>query len=300
VADATVLRLQWGDAVETLVARVRQRRLLAPAAPLLLSLDRLDAKRLQWRDAGAKPPFAASWFDEYAETVRALAAAGRPEWFDVLPEVDVYLHRYPDAAPRIRELMVRLVQAVREGSPGTRVVLSFNAELLAGRYSRGDYRPFGILDLPSLLRPAQLAELAALADAVGLTTYPQSGYVDPGQMPLEHLTGAARPFAPKPVLITRAGIAVDERSGLPLALQAGWVQRLLLSCYWLDAPVVAYPDLAAERADTEPGQVALRVGETERKALLPWKEVFAWKIIHPGDRRRSTDGEEEAPPQGAR
>lgn len=81
IADATVVRLAWGESQAQMDAAIKERRTTAPAAALLLSFDRLDATRSAWVDAGQHPAFTEAWIKDYAAVCGRLAASARPEFF---------------------------------------------------------------------------------------------------------------------------------------------------------------------------------------------------------------------------
>ncbi|HEU4751455.1 MAG TPA: PQQ-binding-like beta-propeller repeat protein, partial [Armatimonadota bacterium] len=277
VGDASTLWLLWAPEAE-LLARARARRqALPPGTPLLLTLDRLSPERDAWLD-GARP-FTPAWVEEYVEVCRKLAAAVRPEHFNLLPEIDAYLTRFPSQAGAVQELVAALVPAIHQASPGTKVAVSFNCEILAGRYSRGDYRPFGKLALPGRLKPAELLAVAAAADEIGWTSYPQAAFTHPGQMPGDYYFLLRRLVRDRPVLFTRAAVRLEQQGTVGPELQAGFLGRFFLGTYWLDAPVICYPDLIAEEGARRDRALALRVGETDRLALAVWQRVLHWSWV---------------------
>jgi outer membrane protein assembly factor BamB len=279
LADATVVRATWGDTVEAVAERVRARRAVSGGAPLVLSLNRLNPFRNQWLDSASTRPFTQGWVDDYAAACGRIAAAARPDFFDVLPELNVYLARYPEVLPQARALAQAIAKAARAASPGTRVVISFNCEVASGKYGRGEYLPFGKVEPPSRTILTDSLTLAADVDAVGLTSYPQAGFLKPQDVPPDYFGSFKRTFGDRPVLVTRLGVRLDDKPAVGPAFQAGFVRRLLQNCYWLDAPVVAYPDLIAEAPDDALAPMALRVGKEARPALAVWRDVFRWKRV---------------------
>jgi outer membrane protein assembly factor BamB len=280
VADAAIVRLTWGVPVGQMVERVRARRTVAPpGTPLVLSLDRLNATRTAWTDAATQRPFTAEWQKEYAAVCAQLAAAARPEHFDILPEINAYLARAPQDLAEVRELIRTVVPEVRRASPNTRVSVSLNCELLAGRYGRGDYRPFGPPPDPGRVTLAQVLEIAALVDEVGLTSYPQAAFLRPADMPPDYLLSARKVLNGKPVLLTRMAVKLDEKVPTGQLLQAWLVRRILQNCYWLEAPVVAYPDLVVEEKTAGAAPLALRVGKEPRTGLATWQEVIRRPLV---------------------
>lgn len=284
LADASILRLRWSDDLEDLVAAVRKRRAATLDLPLLLTLDRMDATRSAWTDGAANPPYTPAWMKSYVAACGQLAAAARPAHFEVLPEINIYLSRHPQELTQVRALLAAVTEAVHTASPDTRVALSFNAELLVGRYSRGDYRPFGDLALPSRIKLAELQELASAADEVGLTSYPQAAFVEPRQIMVDYLLNVRKLFSTRPILVTRAAVQVTT-SDVGTFTQGAFMGCLRQNCYFLDASFIAYPDLVAEDAGAgaAAGSLALRVGKDARPGLSVWRDLLSWKHvgIHP-------------------
>jgi hypothetical protein len=260
LADATVLRLAWGEPVAQMLEKLHLRRQVAPGVPLLLSLDRLNAAHSAWTDAAAHPPFTPEWRAEYAKVCRELATA-RPEYFEILPEINVYLTHAPKQRAAVTALVQALAREIHAVSPATRVVVSFNVEVLAGTYGRGAYRPFGELVLPRKAAPGESLAVAAAADAVGLTSYPQAALKLPTQVPPDYLLSFREVLGERPLLVTQLAVRPEEKLGparVVQDVQATWLRRLLQNCYWLDAALVAYPDLVTEGngARGEPGGIA--------------------------------------------
>lgn len=274
VADATVLRLRAGDSGTELLAAVRARRQALPGVPLLLSLDALDATRSRWTFAAADLPLTGLWIEAYVRLCRELAAAGQPEHFELLPEINVYLARNPDRFAAVRALAGAAVLAIHEASPNSRVGLSFNLEVLAGRYSRGDYRPFEALPQPLPADRAIAAELGRLGDEVGLTSYPQMAYVQSRELPGLYLTQMRRLFGERPVLLTRIGVRLSAKQSDGEAEQAAFLGRLLQNCYWQECALVCYPELLTDAVGEAAPPLAIRLPDRDRAALAVWQGVL--------------------------
>ncbi|HTE17222.1 MAG TPA: hypothetical protein VK689_02445, partial [Armatimonadota bacterium] len=164
----------------------------------------------------------------------------------------------------------------------TRVVVSFNVEVLAGTYGRGSYRPFGELVLPRKAAPGESLAVAVAADAVGLTSYPQSALKLPTQVPPDYLLSFRKVLGERPLLVTKLAVRPEEKLGparVVQDVQATWLRRLLQNCYWLDAALVAYPDLVTEETGRAASPVALRVGAEARLGLGVWRNVFGWQRV---------------------
>ncbi|HTE17832.1 MAG TPA: PQQ-binding-like beta-propeller repeat protein, partial [Armatimonadota bacterium] len=281
LADATVLRLAWGEPLPQMLEKLHLRRQAAPGVPLLLSLDRLNAARSAWTDAATQPPFTPQWREEYVKVCRELAAA-RPDYFEILPEINVYLTHAPKQRAAVKALVETLIREIHAVSPTTCVVVSFNVEVLAGTYGRGAYRPFGELVLPRKAAPGESLAVAAAADAVGLTSYPQAALKQPTDVPPDYLLSFRKVLGERPFLVTKLAVKLDAAVGPPAVVQqpqATWLRRLLQNCYWLDAALVAYPDLVAEEARRAASPLALRVGAEARLGLGVWRDVFGWQSV---------------------
>jgi hypothetical protein len=262
--------------------------------PLHLALERLNPERSAWLNPAAGQPFSPEWTKEYSALCAQLARAVRPAYFEVLPEINVYLARNPDHAGAVTDLAGELVRAVKQASPSTVPVLSLNCEVLTGRYGRAYYRPFGALTLKQRETAEALkalAPLVALVDAVGLTSCPQSVFFKPEELPSDYLL-SFKAALQKPVLLTRLAVTLDEREGRQQLAQAQFLKRLLQNCYWLDAALVAYPEW---RTDGEANSGAwLRAGEQDRLALAVWREVLQWKRVPKLSLARGGKGDDEA------
>jgi hypothetical protein len=295
-ADATVLRLKWGRPTAELVAQVRQRREAAPYQPLLLTLDWLDAQRSE--PLGSV--LTANGTAAFAQLCGELAAAGHPAWFDVAPEVNIYLARHPAQQNAVLSLIRTAGEAVRAAYGPAKVTASCNLEVLTSRYGVTEYKPFGqvprVLTQPSELLPA----LGEVIDAVGVTSNPQTAYARPENMPGDHflaLRDAVRKDLPgKPLLVTEIAVWRNPKLADAEIRQAAYVRRVLRACYWLDAPLVAYP--AAVEA-LKPMSASLLPGTTGKpekhdgSAEQEWREVLAWKRV----RKLSTQVPEFVPRQ---
>ncbi len=276
LADASILRLRWDGESAELVKLVRERLAAAPGIPLALSLEWLDETRARL----VGPPMDGGWTPEtvasFARLCEQLASVAKPAWFDVAPEVNVYLAREAKQAEAVLGLVQAAARAVRKGSPGTKVLVSLNVEVLAGLYGRAGYLPYGRFALPRQPDLAAARALADAVDAIGLSTCPQAAFAQPAQIPGDYLLALKAAIPGKPLLITRLlarGVPRGPRGALE---QAAFLKRLFQVAYWLDAPLVAYPELRAAGAGDER---ALFAGDQPRPALAVWRDVLAWKRV---------------------
>jgi hypothetical protein len=277
LGDASLLRLQWGEATDTLVQRIRTRRATAPGVPLTLVLDWLNRTRSDRVNAIGSGGWTPVEIAAFAHLCAKLAAVAQPEHFEVGSEVNVYLARHPEEVERVRALIRAARAAVTRVSPHTRVLISYNSEVLGDVYGRTHYFPFG--DLPTATRKSRLAALSLAADVeeVGLTTRPQSGFVSPSQIGPRYLLARKLELGNKPVLITHMEARFDESDSAAIT-QSQFLKRLFQVSYWLDARLVAYPALYQEHAPELP-DVALQIGPMRRPALSYWKDTFGWKRV---------------------
>ncbi len=229
----TQLRLTWGADVESLAAQVRARRGVLPGVPLLLSLDWLSPDRSTRRGPGAWSPAMEA---NFVLVCRRLAAEGRPEFFDLAPEVNAYLARHPGATPGVARMLGDARAAIRGISPGTRTMASWNVELLLGRYGQGAELPFGQILVSS--QGADPSRFAEAVDAVGLTLRPGAAFRQPQQVPRDYLTGVRYRFPNHPLLIADVGFGANTVKPDAEAL----ILRALRSGYWLDAQWVCVPE----------------------------------------------------------
>jgi hypothetical protein len=276
-----------------LVRQARARREAAPDVPMVLSLEWLTADRSSVVGGEAQAPWAPERLEAFATACRQLAAAVRPEHFDVAPEVNVFLTRQPGRRDAVLQLVQRARQAIPGVSPGTKVLVSFNAEVLSGRYGRGMYLPFGKLPAPRPEEREGLRSLIDQVDEVGLTSWPQAAHTRGLELPGDHLLAVRMALGDKPLLITKLAVWYDEQRPARAFEQTAFLKRFFQTCYWLDALVVAYPDLVT---DAMSGELALRVGGQARPALAVWQDVLSWKRVErlsaleqEDDRRPTTD-----------
>jgi outer membrane protein assembly factor BamB len=277
VADASILRLHWGETPEELVRKVKARKGVLGGKPLLISLDWLDPTRTTIR--GSQTGWNAKQIADFSQLCERLATEASPEHFDVAPEVNVYLGRDLGRMESVRALVRSAAAAVRRASPNTRVLVSFNREVMGG-YGRGSHLPFGRVVMP---RKSQQAELLAVfedVDEVGLTSCPQAAFAVPTEIPGDYFLALKPLFGKRPLLITSLNANLDPASKTPEVEQASYLRHLVQCCYWLDAKLVAYPEVArAETAKAPTADPALRAGDKERLGLAMWRNTLTWKRV---------------------
>jgi hypothetical protein len=276
VADATILRLEWSQGVEAMVARVRARRKVAPRSPLVLVLDWLDEQRtgLAGGNPGELPPL-----DAFKEACARLAAVGRPTYFEVMSDANVFLTRYPSRTEAVTELVRQTNEAVYAASLTTRVTLSYNAELLTGRYGYSSYLPFGRLSRPSRKDALRILTPLAVVDTLALTTYPRAAFRVHSSMPYTYLLQVRQLFPDHRLLLTEVGLPLNEKLPNREEDQRNFLTRLFAASYWTDARVIAYPRLSARNTTDAAEPFALRVGKAHRPALAEWVGVLGWRRV---------------------
>ncbi len=285
-------RLRFDQPLEDLLIQAKARRAAAKEAPLLLSLEWLDATRGALLGAEQAKAWAPDRLEAFIAACARLAAETKPEYLEVAPEVNVYLARLPQEAATVLQLVHRVRKAVRMVSPGTKVLVSLNVEVLAGLYGKGAFRPFGELPRPAGVT-ADLTPVLAEADAVGLTSHPQSAFRDLTAVRGDYLLALREALPRKPLLVTRMSMRVPEQRTMHQEEHLGYLRRLLQLCYWLDASLVVYPEVVPERST---GPFAEEVRNPDRPALGHWNDVLAFRRV---DRLsaappRPEDGEEKA------
>jgi hypothetical protein len=276
LADATVLRLRWGAPLEEMVTQVKARRLAAPGAPMLLVMDWMDATRSAAVGLGGGRTFAPDRVAAFARACGQLAAIAHPAHFDLAPEVNVYLAHHPERFEAVGALLREAAQRVKEASGGTQTALSLNVECLTRRYGRKEYQLFGPVERSQMPAFAGLLPLIQEVEEVGLASRPQAAFGRAADLPGDYFLSLREALGKKPVLVTQLSVKVDEQVPSGEAEQAGFVKRLLQACYWLDAPLVAYP----EAVPPEKGNpFALKDGDQPRPALAVWRDTLAWKRV---------------------
>lgn len=310
LADATVLRLTWGEPLETMLQKLRARRQAASGMPMLLSMEWLDPTRTRRLGPSAAADWTASEIAGFARVCGKLAEDANPAYFEIAPDINVYLARYPERLATTRQLILTARQAVYKSSSLTKTLISFNVEVLAGTYGRGSYFPYGKVDLPRAAERERLLLLAADVDAVGLTSCPQAALLRPAYLPADYLLPLKDNFRIQPLLLTRVTVTLEKPVVDPEPRQMEYLKRLLQASYWMNFQMVAYPDALAPPAREEPdagvlpaaftnekparkgarpapekpkvlreSPTALRVGEYVRPAQIVWQEVLAWKRV---------------------
>jgi outer membrane protein assembly factor BamB len=274
LADATVLRLTWGQPVAEMLRKIRERRAAAPGVPMLLILDWLDPTRSR-RAAGVPETWTPQETAAFASACAELAAAARPVHLDLAPEVNVYLARHPERWAEVAEFIRQVAGSFGPLSGGTRTLVSFNVEVLTGRYGKGDFVPFGSPEPLRAQDPRKLQALLESVDDVGLTSQPQVGFRRVGDIPSDYLLAARQAFGDK-ALVVMLSSRLNPKAAYPERDQAGYLKQVLKCCYWLDARLVAYPDFE-ERQTTMDG--TLRTAKEPRPALKIWQETLAWKLV---------------------
>lgn len=280
VADASVVRLYWGDPLEKMLKQVRERQTVAPGLPLLLSLDWLDPTRTTIR--GGQTGWSAGDTAAFAALCERLVQEAAPQHFDLAPEVDVYLSRDLKRLSAVRALLQAAVKAVKKASPATKVLISLNREVLARRYGRGAYAPFGKVAFLNREEQGQLLSLLDEVDEIGLTSVPQSAFRSPVEIPGDYLLGLQGVLPPKkPILLTRLAVQWDDTDKRTEVTQASYLKHLIQTAYWINAEWVAYPELlgAKRGAGDRSADLALRVDQQDRIALLYWRDTLRWKRV---------------------
>ncbi len=284
-ADSSLLRLTYGAPGDTLVQQVRDRvKLLKDkGVSLSLELDWLDEKRtrvmgaagIHWTDAAAS---------DFVALCQRLAEEAGPLFFDIAPEVNVYLRRYPEQLRTVLGVLQDARLAIRQAAPRCRVIVSLNVEVLMDAYGKGLVWPFG--ELPKAApqpREAvkamllEFAQVVELVDAVGLTLRPQAGFRNTGVLPPDYLLRLRTYIPRKPLLVTRIIVEADAPGRIARAEQADYARRMLQCCYWLNAQLVVQPKLIGypETAVGENG------GRTDPIRLIAekWQRVVSWELV---------------------
>jgi outer membrane protein assembly factor BamB len=280
LADATVVRLHWGDPLDQMLKEARDRHIATSGLPLLVSMDWLDPTRTTIR--GGQAEWSERDIGEFAAVCARVAREVGPDHLDLAPEVDVYLARDLNRLSTVRALLRAATAAVKKASPRTKVLISLNREVLARRYGQGNFSPFGKLGFLNRDEQAQLMSLLDEVDEVGLTSIPQSAFRSPLEIPGDYLLSlkAVLP-AKKPLLITQLAIRYEEKEKNSETSQASYLRHLFQTAYWLNYELVAYPDLLGSKrpsGDKTP-DLALRVEGQDRLAAAYWRDALQWKRV---------------------
>lgn len=278
LGDAALVRLRWGTPVDEMIRLARERKRLAPDGRLLIIVDWLNPKRSE----RVSPLSSGGWNNAetavFSRACAELAEAVKPEYLEIASEVNVYLTRRPDELEPVRSLIRTTRRAVSRSAEKTKVLVSFNCEVQSNFYGRTPYVPFG--DLPDRTREARQAilSLAAEVEAVGLSTRPQAAFIQAGQVGPQYLAARRQELGGKPVLITRLEARYDD-SSVPSIVQRQFLRKMFQTAYWLDALMVAYPDIRREEVSGAIADVTLASGSVHRPAMAEWKSVLGWKWV---------------------
>lgn len=239
--DASVLRVAADMDPGELLRKARERRRAAQGVPLLVQLDWLDARRENPR-GGTGPRVTRERVEALLSLCARLAEEVEPEYFDVAPEVNIYLRRYPDQARVLQDLIQRARNTVQQVAPSCRVLVSLNAEVALDLYGRMLHKPYGDLPRTSPETAQVLASLLTLVDTIGISSQPQAAFPTAEQMPPDYLLRLKVALPRKPLVLTRLVIQADKGDFLSRATQAGFGERLLEAAYWMNARLVAQPE----------------------------------------------------------
>lgn len=298
-ADVSIVRLTYDTPFEQQLEKVRDRRKLLEArrVPLILQLDWLDPQRSAVR--GARPDVPTPSPEVFAGRCALLAKTGEPYYFDLAPEVNIYLRRYPERSAAVLELLAGAALAVKQASPGCQVVFTLNTEVLLESYGKGMVYPYGKLPKGDLkVEPALLAQLVGLADAVGLSTRPYAGFRNAGVLPPDYLLRARKLFDPKPILVTQIVIDGDVRGAVVRGERAAYAHRILQACYWLNARVVAQADILGHPEMTRGEDGGTK--DPIRLVAEKWQRVITWPRVSKLTAMPPTHLPEALDPEGPR
>ncbi|MCC2670379.1 MAG: hypothetical protein K0Q72_2850 [Armatimonadetes bacterium] len=277
--DASILRLTYDQPVAELVRLARSRRALTGGMPLVITLDWLTPDRSRLRGPNPGPTWTPDRIKAFVEAVRAIATGSTPAHFDLAPEVNVYLTKRPAEIETVRSVIRAAAAAVHQASPNTKVLLSFNAEVLSGSY--GHTRHLSLGEMPNL-RPDDLLAILGLlkeVEEVGLSAFPQSGFTTEDRLPAGYLLALKPYLERKPILVTRLQVQVDGRSPMEVAKQAAFLPRLLRECYWLHAEIVARPEVSGQELAVWPKEAKVTLAEALQISQQGWNYVPHWTRV---------------------
>lgn len=266
--DASALRLTYGTPAAELVSRARARRSVVGVAPLLITLE--------WPKAQAN--WNAAQIREFAAVATQVASAAQPDYLDLAPEVNRYLLRNPAELEAVRSLIQTAAGAIHQQAPHTKVVVSVDTELLAGLYG-GARTPGTNPSSGKSPEPSEWVSLLSAVDVVGLSTEPQNGFRLPEQVPPDYLVVIRNALGRKPVLVTRLAVRITGKSPREVAAEAGFLERIRLACYWLNAELVARPEISFREPEGWPRDAALSPAELVELAASGWNMLPRWKRV---------------------
>lgn len=274
--DAAVLRLASDLEPDELLRRVRTRRKASAGLELLIQLDWLDTERKGVRGAGGGLLNPAKT-EELLSLFNRIAEEGQPAYFDLAPDFNVYLLHHPEQAEAVRTLLQKAGRAVRQISPGCKILASVNLEAVAGLYGRGLVQPFGKLPKSDAEATSAIDALLNEVDAVGLNSQPQAAFRSAGEVPPDYLLRVRALFPNRMLLLTRLSIDASATGSLARAAQAAYAHRIRQGLYWVNAAFVAPPEL--EGYPVKPGDPNDKETDPIRQAAETWRRVVYWTHV---------------------
>ena len=301
-ADATVVRVPWNEPLAESSRKLTERRKLAPGLPLLLQVEWLDPQRAAVLGALAGRPTELPARATFLARCRALAAEYQPEHLDLAPEINVYLARHPEQMDAVRDLLNAAAKEVHAVSGKTRVLLSLNCEVLYGHYGKGTTAPFGKLELTGRQELAPLKTLLSVVDELGLASCPQSAFPSPEDVPRDYFLAVKQALDAKRLIVSNLQLELRQNTPAGQVEQASFLKHLTQNCYWLDAALVACPDLPLSPAHLPTPEV---LNKANARPVLPsvaaidvldiWRDVLRWERVE----RLTLSPNLAVPPTGA-
>lgn len=200
------------------------------------------------------------WVDE----AREIAGEFKPEYISLGNEINDYFHLHPDDLVHYLSLLEEAYSAVKEASPGTKVmvVLSFTHLIDNGQWEL-------------------LETFGGKVDMIGLTTYPWKHYEKPGMIPTDYYA-RIMDYVDVPVAFTEigwpSGSEKDQAEFLVkfLELTEGMDLEMV---NWLFLHEVELTGIVGSVTDPETATISLKKADGTKKAVYDrWLELKALPV----------------------
>jgi len=212
------------------------------------------------------PAFRQLWVGE----ARAIAQAFSPEYFSLGNEVNDYFYYHPEDLGAYATLFDEAYHAIKEVSPGTKVMVVFSYNHMS------DNDQFGLLTL-----------FSNRTDLIGLTTYPWQDFGSPGDIPADYYA-KIRLFTNRTVAFTEIGWISSPGGGSSEGEQAEFLVQFLNLTKSLDVEMVNWlflhePKLngtVAMITDPQVTSIALKNANGSKKVVYYlWQDLKELSVV---------------------
>lgn len=213
----------------------------------------------------------------FLDLAERLALDLQPDYFDLGPECNFYLHYQPKDFERFADVYRKARERVKAVSPATRVLVSFQYELWQGwNHRRRELRHIPT-DEGLRTQWGLLEMFGDSLDCVGLASDPSVIFARPDEIPLDYYYRLAnavpglkvRHAKPMPLIFTHLTWSASDSTNQLDEFLGAFYRRI----YWLDPQCVVWANVSS--GPVAPSTSA-SLAASEFRALLPplsWQEV---------------------------